>query len=81
MKKNKVVALMSIGVLIVSLVNGPIVIQAVETTSDSQTQNDDTRQPIQQVNSFLGSQLLTYKKAQQKMMRRLSLQQHSIHLT
>ena len=81
MKKNKVVALMSIGVLIVSLVNGPIVIQAVETTSDSQTQNDDTRQPNTASEQFLGSQLLTHKKAQQKMMRRLSLQQPSIHLT
>ena len=44
MKKNKVVALMSIGVLIVSLASGPFVIQAVGTTSDSQTQIDDTFQ-------------------------------------
>lgn len=54
MKKNKAVALMSIGVLIVSLVNGPIVIQAVETTSDSQTQNDDTRQPNTASEQFSG---------------------------
>ena len=42
MKQNKIVTLMSIGVLMMSLVAEPLVIQAVEPTSGSQAQIDDS---------------------------------------
>ena len=42
MKKNKLMTLVSIGALMMSLVAEPLMIQAVESTSDSQAQIDDS---------------------------------------
>ena len=42
MKQNKLMTLVSIGALMMSLVAEPLMIQAVESTSDSQAQIDDS---------------------------------------